>query len=61
MTQQWDRWGARRTLYRTSSLWRTECPGAANPTRGLPLADVDVSPPHDPGAMNRLRRETGIG
>ena len=56
----WDRWGARRTLYHKSSLWWAECLGAAKAAHGFLHADVDVSPPHDPGVVNRFRRETGI-
>jgi len=26
---------------------------------GFPQADVDVSPPRDPGVMNRSRKESG--
>ena len=39
--------------------WRSESLGAAQPVRGFPLADVDVSPPRDPGVMNRNRKESG--
>jgi len=56
---RWDRWGARRTLNHKSSLWWTERLGAAEAAVGFPQADVDVSPPHDSGVMNRLRKETG--
>ena len=33
--------------------------GAAQPVYGFPQADVDVSPPRDPGVMNRNRKESG--
>ena len=39
--------------------WRSESQGAAQPVHGFPLADVDVSPPRDPGVMNRNRKESG--
>ena len=59
-TASWDRWGARRTLYHKSSLRWTELLGAAKAAPRFLCADVDVSPPHDSGVMNRIRRETGI-
>ena len=34
--------------------------GHAKAAHGFLHADVDVSPPHDPGVVNRFRRETGI-
>ena len=39
--------------------WRSESQGAAQPAYGFPQADVDVSPPRDPGVMNRNRKESG--
>jgi len=39
--------------------WRSESQGAAQPAYGFPQADVDVSPPRDPGVMNRSRKESG--
>ncbi len=41
--------------------WRSESQGAAQPVHGFPLADVDVSPPRDPGVTNRSRKESGNG
>jgi len=55
-----DRWGARRTLHHKSSLWWTERLGAAKPASWFPHADVDVSPPHDLGVLNRIRKEMGM-
>ena len=60
ITERWDRWGARRTLYHKSSSWWAERLGAARAALWFLHADVDVSPPHDPGVMNRIRKETGI-
>ena len=40
-------------------IWRSESRGAAQPVHGFPQADVDVSPPRDPGVMNRGRKESG--
>ncbi len=57
----WDRWGARRTLYHKSSSRWTERLWAAKAALWFLHADVDVSPPHDSGAVNCFRRETGIG
>ena len=59
ITERWDRWGARRTLNHKSSLWWTERLGAARAVSWFLYADVDVSPLHDPGVMNRIRKETG--
>ena len=56
----WDRWGARRTLYHKSSLRWAESLGAAKAAYWFLHADIDVSPPHDSGALNRLRKKTGI-
>ena len=38
--------------------WRSESLGAAQPVRGFPLADVDVSPPRDPGVTSCSRKAT---
>ena len=56
-----DRWGARRTLYHKSSSRWAESLWAAKAASWFLHADVDVSPPHDSGAVNCFRRETGNG
>ena len=54
-----DRWGASRTLYHKSSSWWAESLRAARAALWFLHADVDVSPLHDSGVMNRIRKETG--
>jgi len=45
--------------YTANRKWRSEHQGAAQPVYGFLQADVDVSPPRDPGVMNRSRKESG--
>ena len=58
VTACWDRRGVC-VPYTANRKWRSECRGAAQPVHGFPQADVDVSPPRDPGVMNRSRKESG--
>ena len=58
VTAAWDRRGVC-VPSSANRKWRSESRGAAQPVHGFPQADVDVSPPRDPGVMNRNRKESG--
>ena len=60
VTVCWDRRGVC-VPSSANRKWRSESQGAAQPVHGFPLADVDVSPPRDPGVTNRSRKESGNG
>ena len=58
LTACWDRRGVC-VPSSANRKWRSESQGAAQPVYGFPPADVDVSPPRDPGVTHRRRKESG--